>query len=864
MKRIICLILALSMLFTVQIGLASDNVSYNEEIEILNSIGVFEGLNINFTDSADMRRADFLETVMHLYTGGNHTDTQNDIAFYDVSDGASYKWAVDTALSLGFISGNGDGMFMPNDTISYFEVLKIIVCALGYKPIAEANGGFPSGYIAAANRIKIGIKPSDSDSITMGEAAKLILDALNTEVLETNSFANNSETYTTEPGMTWLKAMFDIERKEGVVTMNADTALYSDGSNIGEDQIKIENTVYNTTIDFGNFLGLNVQYYVKNDDTVIYAYSNRNKVLTVNADNLASDAVERTISYYQNDKKNTVYIDREITVIYNGVCVPDYEMSIFDIENGKIELIAPNGLNKYTVVKIIEYQTAFITANNVNENFVVDAMSKSEINYRRYDKLQVYGNDGDEIDVTEIPLKSIICIAESKDKNVAKWYVSTEKQTGKIEEKGNDCGNDYVVIEAVKTYLSKQNKIDSAVLDIDKNIIAYKDVFGKIAYAEQYSNTENKFAYMIANNIKYGLTNKLIFKFYDQDGILSELESAERFYLNGDKVDDVTKLNNFIGKSMAVLYRCDEYGDVKSIYTPDTKGSPLVRICDKGKKMFYPGNANYIFADENLTAFGGSFCVDTNTKMLSIPLDAIEAEEKEFNISNPISFAIFDQYNVEAFTQDSSNNVAQYVLNIDEKVDLPLNTEAYLVVGKSECLDADGNLTYSLELTGKSIKNKEFIVSEKSLAEDVEIGDIIVYSINRQNEINNLRVVFDMEKTNATGEVNKFVVGNGVVYNGKWYANLGLFDGYIYSHKNNIVNFAKKGDNPMSVTRADMLSFKTSNLLIVQIDKNATRDKDKVQTISPDALSSYEDNGICDEVWLYVKLGTPMFMVIYK
>lgn len=864
MKRIICLILAAVMLIAVQTGFAADGGGSGKEIEILNSIEVFDGLNITFTDSAAMKRADFLETVMHLYTGGNHPSAQNDIMFYDVPDGASYKWAADAALTLGFISGHDDGMFMPNDTISYFEALKIIVCALGYKPVAEANGGFPSGYVSAANRIKIGFSPSNPDGITMGDAARLILNALNTEILELSSFGNDSGIYKTEPNMTWLKAMFGIEKKEGIVTMNSKTALYSSGSNIGENQIMINNTVYDTAADFGDLLGLNAEYYVKDDDTVVYAYSVGNKTLKIDSVDLASDVTGRQITYYKNNRNNTVDIDKEITVIYNGVCVPDYEMSIFNIKNGRIELIAANGSGRYTAAKITEYKTAFITANNVNESFVVDAIGKSEINYKKYDSFYVYKDDGAEIDAAEIPLKSIVCIAESKDKTVAEWYVSADKVRGKIEERGKDGDNEYVVIEAVKIYLAKQNKIDTAVLNVNKNIIAYKDIFGKIAYAEQSSDSENKFAYMIANNVRDSFANKLIFKLYDQDGILSELESANNFYLNGDKVGDVTKLNNFIGKSTAVLYRCDEYGDVKAIYTPDTKGSPLVRICNKGKKMFYPGNSNYVFADENQTAFGGSFCVDENTKMLSIPTNAIDATEKKFNVMNPISFAIFDQYEVEAFTQNPSSNVAQYVLSIDEKSNLSLKNEAYLVVEKAECLDADGDQTYSLELTGKSQKNKTFTISEKSLAEDVETGDIIICNVNGQNEIDNLRVVFDTEKIDDLGNINKFEVANGVEHNGKWYANLGLYNGYIYSQKDNVVNFVKQGENPTSVKRADMLSFKTSNLLILQVDKDAPRARDRIQSVSPDALASYEDNSVCEEVWLYVRLGTPMFMVMYK
>ena len=147
---------------------------------------------------------------------------------------------------------------------------------------------------------------------------------------------------------------------------------------------------------------------------------------------------------------------------------------------------------------------------------------------------------------------------------------------------------------------------------------------------------------------------------------------------------------------------------------------------------------------------------------------------------------------------------------------------------------------------------------------NVETGDIIICNVNGQNEIDNLRVVFDTEKIDDLGNINKFEVANGVEHNGKWYANLGLYNGYIYSQKDNVVNFVKQGENPTSVKRADMLSFKTSNLLILQVDKDAPRARDRVQSVSPDALASYEDNSVCEEVWLYVRLGTPMFMVMYK
>ena len=61
-----------------------------------------------------------------------------------------------------------------------------------------------------------------------------------------------------------------------------------------------------------------------------------------------------------------------------------------------------------------------------------------------------------------------------------------------------------------------------------------------------------------------------------------------------------------------------------------------------------------------------------------------------------------------------------------------------------------------------------------------------------------------------------------------------------------------------------MLSFKTKNLTIIEVDTNADRRSEKVKYLNENSVSSYLDNGTESDVWLYVKAGTPMYMLIYK
>ena len=59
--------------------------------------------------------------------------------------------AVAAAAAAGLINGDENGNFDPDGNITYTDGAKILLQALGYEPLADSMGGYPSGYYFTAN-----------------------------------------------------------------------------------------------------------------------------------------------------------------------------------------------------------------------------------------------------------------------------------------------------------------------------------------------------------------------------------------------------------------------------------------------------------------------------------------------------------------------------------------------------------------------------------------------------------------------------------------------------------------------------------------------------------------------------------------
>ena len=156
LKKVLALVVVFAMMLSTVAFAGSfpdvaDDADYASAIETLAAMGFFKGDdNGNFNPDATITRAEYAVIVCRLLgIEGSATGKCN---FTDAAD----HWAtgyIKMANQYGIVKGYGDGNFGPDDAVKYEEAVKMLVCALGYEPMATSKGGYPTGYIAVASQI---------------------------------------------------------------------------------------------------------------------------------------------------------------------------------------------------------------------------------------------------------------------------------------------------------------------------------------------------------------------------------------------------------------------------------------------------------------------------------------------------------------------------------------------------------------------------------------------------------------------------------------------------------------------------------------------------------------------------------------
>jgi hypothetical protein len=99
-------------------------------------------------------------------------------------------------------------------------MVKLIVAALGYTPKAEANGGYPTGYLVIASQKNItkGATGNAGDAAPRKTVARLIYNALDVNMMEQTVFTKGAEEYQECKPAHYLLDDLGISKYEGRIT----------------------------------------------------------------------------------------------------------------------------------------------------------------------------------------------------------------------------------------------------------------------------------------------------------------------------------------------------------------------------------------------------------------------------------------------------------------------------------------------------------------------------------------------------------------------------------------------------------------------------------------------------------------------
>lgn len=164
-----------------------EELQYTREINVVKSLRIMQGYDDGtFKSEGTLTRAEAAAMLVRLLKLEDKAWSGETI-FTDVEASHWASGYINVAVEEDIINGQGDGTFAPEEEVTYHQFVKMLVCALGYEPMAEANGSWAGwGYIFTGAKIGMtkGIGATTDEPITRETAARLIFKALTIDLME--------------------------------------------------------------------------------------------------------------------------------------------------------------------------------------------------------------------------------------------------------------------------------------------------------------------------------------------------------------------------------------------------------------------------------------------------------------------------------------------------------------------------------------------------------------------------------------------------------------------------------------------------------------------------------------------------------
>lgn len=704
MKKFLTVFLILTMLLTSIAATAApfaDVSGKNCEtaVMVLKAFGIVEGKGEGaYAPEATLTRAEMATIILRSMQMEPVSGTD---VFEDVP---KEHWAyanVATAHQMGIIKGTSDTTFSPDSPVTFEQAVKMTVAALGYTVKAEAQGGYPSGYLAVASGLDLlkGVKAEGE--MSRGDMAVLLYNALDAELFLQASYGEDAYEFEATEDKTLLSEYLKAEKITGAVTATQVAEVEAPARKLKPEEVAVgEEIMYVGDTDAQNMLGMRADIYFRRDaeteSAKMLAIIPRTGV-TVCALN-ANDFLYRDgqIQFETEDSREKKLSVQNAKLIYNGKQIDDKSV-LEKMQCGKLRLIINDGSN-------IEYIIA-----EEYKNYIVDRVLLEE------DKIY-FKNEGVApmvIDLDEggtvltntigVPLTlaeliewDVLSIAESADKKTRRIYSSFLTVNGKVEEVSDDGvvigGKEYVVTKPLVLGTIKVGMTATYSLDYT----------GAIAAVDTSNSDSMKYAWLVSASDAKGLGGVPKIKLFTENGEMLVVDAAERITVNNAAVtrdtlltaSEVTGTARFtadektplIDKNGAVIPQLVKYelsgeGKLITIETATNKSNPLT----ENKELFY-GDADFSMdwylkspanGQVNSTEFNGEpdgtanrlngrvECIngvyfgnvrtDGNTKFFIIPFDT--TKDKDYQIRS------MSGYDLEDARKDT--NVSFY--DIDEK-----------------------------------------------------------------------------------------------------------------------------------------------------------------------------------------------------
>lgn len=556
------------------------------EIDFLNKLG-FVSKSYGPKKGEDAVSRGQFANILGYLRGFDENTVNQGTRFMDIS--ADY-WCAGQIYSLydiGLLNGTSVNTFSPNDSITYPQVIKCLVELLGYEAEAKELGGYPKGYLTVANRLGI-FAASAADEIDYATIAKLIVKALDTDIMTLKVSVSGGTEFSKSRNQTLLTVYHDIYYDKGIMTDNGITSL-TDRSAVGEKSVIINNQILNKgDCNVNDYIGYGLKYYYKEfageKPTLLFALPYNTEVMTLNDDELDFDNPDYSFKsiYYDTDKgKKYCKISNNVDVIYNGKAYPEFDLDTLKPNQGFMVLIDNDSDKSYDVISVNEYYDINIAGvDALNE--IIFGKYGERLDCSAYDRTEYFYDNGTACAISSFKPNIIASVFESKDGELLKLINNSNGIKGTVESVENYIPNPDASNAAEVESFKKLAKESRFTVSGKEYSLAYDyinavskgyqgatmpesgltyffrfDINGKIAAIE--SLTDSQYAYLIYLDYDPETKGKTVARLFLQSGTLDTVSFAKNVEVNGVKYDGQYK-------SSSSVYNCrDFYEDGKFV-----------------------------------------------------------------------------------------------------------------------------------------------------------------------------------------------------------------------------------------------------------------------------------------------------------
>ncbi len=785
-KKLISLFVLLTLVLSLFIPVSAVSLSERERAR-LEGFGLMQGHDDGtFGEDEELTRAQMCTIAARILQIEN---IQTGVStFTDVPDNHWAAGVIATLSQAGIVNGMGDGTFMPDKSVSYFEAVKILVSVLGYGSIAEDKGGYPNGYLAQASNLGLLRNVTATEgAVSRGDIAKMLCQALDVKPIGYHFTQNYPEAYYTLEEI--LEDVGDLVQFTGILTETAKSSLAAAEPSVKEGNVIIGNTRLLCDVPMEDYLGCELIVYAYLDSETdkyrikSFTVSRDTVVTVVDAEAVVWNGNEITILDEEGDEEDEMTLLGTAKVLYNGrlATIPSDERKIT--------------YGSYTFIDRGEDDVVDVMFMNEAQSFVIDKINTSTqtiyfkdratlngrnavcLDNEKYDtEISLTDVEGNELSVSDLSVDTAITMFASKDQNYIKAIVSEDNVVGKI----TTVKVDGIEIEGVFYELAKKpNGAANFEPKVGEEATYILDCFGKVAGSTEAIQTSYQYVYII--NAKYGsgLNSSVSLQTItgqepEKEVTVSAGEELISYYFRNNPVE----VYDCAAKCSVNIYQYDLDKDVylagvkrdmSDVELSELTGNmAALRLNSEGKvRDIYVIPAGQIgsgFAfNANILSFGGEnvatrgYASDKNTMFICVPetYDSIEDYYVQVKIAdeaaeNKVTGGVFfPDFGYEKMIAEPAD-IVLIQAKMDSAVTVSVSPDADIcIVGEVlNQLDDSGELVYAIEmLNGGTIQTLTAKGGSKAetVARSLRKGDLIRYAKDGKGQMTNIEKLVSVQ-----------------------------------------------------------------------------------------------------------------------